>query len=413
MKRTAAYRITSDICFYYAILSIFPPLLPLLRPMALFTAASLAVSLAALYVPWAPLRFVLSLLPGLAFLPVRPGFALVFPALGWLYLILMLTTGRFNVWLEDYRQSCRIMLAICLFSMVSNLLLNLIKPGFTLILPGMCYAMAFFCLNVFNLRRLQMNAEMNLRWNLINGAAVAGVPLLAAGSSLLLWLVLLALKPAAVSLLPAVKSAVAWLINTILPINPDAPLPTPTPKPTLTPEEEAITEPGWVTPTPEIDLDWKMDPAMFEKARRIGIFALLVLLVIVLMILILYRVRRSRAKAEQEEFFYEETQEGGVFRKRKKTTGNAAESSNARQIRNPNRKHLQAMRKHGAHIRKDATSRELLDDPAQIILSPAAQRLRELYLAARYDDGDAVTFKDVQEADLCLRQILAGNPRNN
>ena len=59
MKRTAAYRFTSDICFYYAILSIFPDFLPLQRPMALFAAASFAVSLAAVYIPWAPLRFVL------------------------------------------------------------------------------------------------------------------------------------------------------------------------------------------------------------------------------------------------------------------------------------------------------------------------------------------------------------------
>ncbi len=406
MRRTAAYRFASDICFYYAIVSVIPAFLPLHRPMALFAAGSLAASLAAVYCPWAPLRFALALLPGLAFLGSRPGFLLIFPALAWPYLILVLTAGRFHVWTEGFRRSFQVMLQICLLAMISCILLNLIKPGFTLILPGMYYAMAFLCLGVFAMRRLQMNAEMSLRWNLANGAAAVGVPLLAVGVSLLLWRALLLLKPAAVSLLPAVKSAVAWLINTILPINPDAPLPTPTPKPTLTPEEEAITEPGWETPAPQIDLDWRLDPAAFEKAQRIGVLVLLALLAAGVAVLILYRARRNRAKAEQEEFFYEETQEGGVFRKRKKTAGNAAESSNARQIRNLYRKYLQLVRKQGVKIRRDSTSREILTEAQRLRDSPAAVRLRELYLTARYGDGSSVTFQDVQEAALCLQRIL-------
>ena len=109
MKRTAAYRYASDICFFFSILSLFPSLRPLHGPMALFAAASLLVSLAAVYTPWAPLRLVLSLLPGLAFLHAELSFPLLFLAPAWLYLILTLTAGRFSIWLEGYRRSFRFM----------------------------------------------------------------------------------------------------------------------------------------------------------------------------------------------------------------------------------------------------------------------------------------------------------------
>jgi HEPN domain. len=56
-------------------------------------------------------------------------------------------------------------------------------------------------------------------------------------------------------------------------------------------------------------------------------------------------------------------------------------------------------------IQKDSTSQEILDEAETSGLSPAAQRLRELYLKARYDDDSKVSREDVQEAQRCLQQI--------
>ena len=413
MKRTAAYRFTSDICFYYAILSIFPDFLPLQRPMALFAAASFAVSLAAVYIPWAPLRFVLAALPGLVFLQAKPCFPLAFSALAWLYLILVLTAGRFSVWLEGYRRSFRVMLWTCILSMLCSILLNMIQPGVTMILPGTSYSLAFLCLGVVAMRKLQMNAEMSLRWNLANNFVTVGVPLVAAGCSWLLWRLLLLLRPIGVSLLPLLKRLLAALINALFPINPEAfdSMPTPTPEPTLSPAEEAIVEPGWETPTPQIDFDFEFDPAVLEKARRIGIFALLALLLIVLVILILLRVRRNRAKAF-EEVPYEEAEDGVLVRKRKKAESIFARSD-VKDIRVLYRKYMQLMRKRGVLIRKDSTSRDILDEAEQISLSPAARRLRELYLAARYGDSAAVGRDEVLEAQSCYEEIRREDSRRS
>ena len=63
------------------------------------------------------------------------------------------------------------------------------------------------------------------------------------------------------------------------------------------------------------------------------------------------------------------------------------------------------MRRRGVRIRQDNTSREILTEAGQFSSPPAAVRLRELYLKARYDEGADVTLEDVQEAARCLKEI--------
>ena len=63
------------------------------------------------------------------------------------------------------------------------------------------------------------------------------------------------------------------------------------------------------------------------------------------------------------------------------------------------------MQKNGIRVQKDSTSLEVMDEAESVNLSPAARRLRELYLKARYADGESVTREDVQEAARCLKEI--------
>ena len=367
------------------------------------------MSLAAVYCPWAPLRFVLALLPGLAFLRSPVGFPLIFSVLAWLYLILVLTAGRFSVWLHSYRRNYRAMLLLYLFSAVSSVILNSVTPGMLLLMPGMLYAAAFLYLGVFAMRRLQMNAEMGLRWDLANGAVVIGAPLLAAGCSLLLWQLLRLLEPVTVSLLPPLRRALAQLVNFFFPIDPAVPTPTERPRPTLSPAEAEDAAPEWTAP-PQVGPDWELDPELLEKLRRLGLFVLLAVLAIAVLVLILVRVHRVRAKTEAGSLF-EETEEGVRVKGQRRKAESRSGPAKARQIRALYRRYMLLMRKRGVPIRKVSTSREILDGAEQISLSPAARRLRELYLKARYGDGEAVTLGDVQEAALCLRQILDDEPK--
>lgn len=410
MKRTAAFRFTSDICFFYAILSYFPAMLPLQESMALFAAAAFAVSLAAVYCPWAPLRFLLALLPGLAFLRAELGFLLILPAMAWLYLILVLTAGRFQIWLEEYRRSYRIMLKLFLLSFGLSVMLNMLSRGILVFLPGMAYALAFLCLGAIAMRRMQMNSDMSLRWNLANGAVVVGVPLLAIGVSLGLGLLPRSLKSFFAALSHLFAVLVSSLINWLLKVAPDVPVPTRRPFQSPSPEEteqlqefdDSIDPEGW---------SWELDPTLVERLARIGVCVLFALLVLALVILILRRVRYNRVKSGEEELLFEEAEKGSPLRRRKAEKLRA--SSNARRIRLLYQEYMELMRDKGIKIQKYNTSREILDEAELFCVSPEARRLRELYLAARYGNAGSVTGEDVREADLCLQKIREDMPRMN
>ena len=403
MKRTAAYRITADICFFFAVLTIYSGMQVFVRPMALFAAASLAVSLAAVYCKAAPVRFPLALLPGLAFLTAELNFWMVVPALAWLYLILMLTRGRFHILPETLRRTFRIEFAVWIALLIGCLLLDLASGETRDSLPSMLFALAYLWLGVFAMRRIQMNAEVDFRWNVANGAVVAGIPLAAVGCSAALYGLLRLLRPLLAMITPFLARVISWLIVVLF-----------RPRPEMLPDEEeedqyALTEEESQSQKPyenrpnEYEDIWEPDPAAVAKAARILTWVLITLALAIAVFLIVRLVRRNRAKSDVEEYLYEETDEAKPRRSRK----NEAETdvSNMRKIRNVYRSYMELMHKRGIRIRKDTTSGEILNEEELYGFSPDARRLRQLYLKARYADGDSITDEDVKEATECLRRI--------
>lgn len=404
MKRSAAFRISADLCFFFSVLSVFPAFTPWMLPMALFVAAALVVSLIAVHCPYAALRCLLALLPGLCFLgaPLSP--LLVFPALGWLYLILSLTLGRFHAWLDDYRSIYRVQLVVCLCFLAANIAHNTVYRGAVISWPSLVYALAFLCLGVLAMRGMQMNAKMSAGWQLANAATVVGVPVLAVGGSLLIYLLLRALAPAVRYLFRPIGLFVLWLFDLFTPDYAE-PVPTPTPEPLVLPTPAFVEE---ATGHGNMMMDdmadnFKMASALLEKAAAIGGYVVLGLLLLLAIWFIVRYVRRGALKPQQEDYLYEETEEGGKPRRR----GAKAETvrGGARQIRRIYQQYMELMRANGVAIQRDSTSGEILDEAERINLSAAARRLRELYLKARYGDDSSVTPEDVQEAQRCFEEI--------
>lgn len=405
MKKTAAFRVTADICFFFSILSIFPAMRPWQTPMAIFAAASFAVSLAAAYCPWWPLRLLLSLLPSLAFIGAQPGFLLIFPALGWLYLIVVLTSGRFHVWLDEYRRVYRVMLVVCLCSLAANIAHHAVYPNTVISWPSMVYALLFLFFGVIAMREMQMNANMGAAWQLTNALTVVGVPLLAIGGSVLLFLLLRWMKPAVEYLFRPIGLFFLWLFGLLIPDGPITAKPTPTPRYTDPPivdftqpaasEGRAVVEEG---------IEQSLyDPMLTERATRLGGYVVLALLLLAAIWLIVRYARRGRPVAEQDDYFYEETEKGAPPRKRR--AGRTAAPGNGQQIRKIYRQYMKLMQEHGVLIQKDSTSLDILDGAEQLNLSPAAKRLRELYLKARYAEDSSISREDAQEAQRCLEEI--------
>ena len=65
----------------------------------------------------------------------------------------------------------------------------------------------------------------------------------------------------------------------------------------------------------------------------------------------------------------------------------------------------------GVSVGKTDTSQEVLERAEKQRRSEDARRLRELYIAARYGDPDAVTRGQVEEAQACLERIVNEHPR--
>lgn len=404
MKRHAAYRIEADLCFYFSILSIFPAFRPWTLPMALFAGACFVVSLVAVHVRQWPLRLLLALLPGLCFLGAELKFLLFFPALGWLYVILMLTAGRFHIWLDEYRRIYRAMLIICLCSIAANVAHATIYSGAVISYVSLAYALCFLCLGVIAMRCMQMNADMSLRWRLANAFTVAGVPVLAVGGSLLIYLLLRYVLPGVNYIFRPIGEFVDRVLLSLFPAYTAAPAATLRPMPT----------------TPPMAVD--MDPAAegrslledipdhalasqhhIERVTAIGGYVVLGILLILAIWLVVRYAGRSRKSQMQDTYTYEETEED-LPQPKKPRGGRRLIPTPADQVRAAYRKYLELMRENGVSIRRDSTSEEILDEAEQIQSSPAARRLRELYLKVRYGET-SVTREDAQEAAACLKEL--------
>lgn len=407
MKRTAAYRITADLCFFFSILSIFPAMRPWQLPMLLFVAAAFAVTLLAVHCSFLPLRFLLSLLPGLCFLGAELKFLLFFPALAWLYLILVLTAGKFAMFLDDYRRIYRAMLIVCLCALAANVAHSLIYRGDVISYYSMGYALAFLFFGMLAMREMQMNAKMDLSWSLMNAATVIGIPLLAIGGSLLLFVILRSIEPVVNYLFRPIGMFLIWLFDRLFPNSYEKPVPTQAPLNTPPPTPPILD----LDPVSEgrqlLEENFETNLAMqkaIEKATALGGYVVLAALILFAIWIVLRYARMSRSAAEHEEYSYEETSE--ILPQRKKRAARAPLiPGNAEQLRRIYRKYMELMREQGVRIQKDSTSQEILDEAETSGLSPAAQRLRELYLKARYDDDSKVSREDVQEAQRCLQQI--------
>lgn len=417
-KKTAAFRITADLCFYFAVLHVFTVYREQALPLALFVVAAYFATLVASFLESWPLRFFISLLPGLCFLMIPIHLVMVFPLLAWLYLIIVLTGGFFFMWLDDYRRVFLVLLAICLLFVVANILQpivsrkSILEPfvvtSNVISMPSLIYMMLFLFFGVITMRLMQMNAPMRLPWHLGNLGVVIGLPAVAAGLAGLFYLLLRGIEALLWKLADPLDRFFTWLFWLFY--HPDnTPSATPPPSPSPTPQIVLT------VPNPQHGIAAVEEPdraemwwgnfhtrAMTQAAMAV---VLLVLLALILFLLLRY-IRRSKRQSLLDDLYYEDTEAITPDRRRRSTRGDDLEGgSHARQLRRIYRQYLELMRKNGVIIHKDDTSLDVIDAAETIALSEEAKRLRELYLKARYADGATVTAEDVQEAKACLKAI--------
>ena len=405
MKCAAALRLTAEICFYYAVLTMFPVFRQWDLPMAGFTLAALLVGLVAVGLKSAALRVLLSLIPGACFLLGPLHWMLVFPCLAWLYCVLFLGFGRFGDARDEYRTAFRWMLIVSVFVLAAQAISAMLFDSAAVSYVSLAYLAAFLLLSVLAMRAMQMGVSMDRRWQAYNLLTVVCTLLAAVGVSLLLYLLFSHSKPLLLVLVYPIRRFFEWLFG-LFRFKEEMPAPSVTQPPKVW--TDRIAKGNALLEEPEQHFTHETEVARQElvadKVMSVGAFLIICFLILIAVWLIVKLARRGKAFA-QAEVDYEQTEDGVPVRARRRAKEEAVRGP-AQNVRKLYREYLDHLQENGLQRTASDTSGEILTESARLTGASAAEEetLRRVYLKARYS-GETVTEADVAEARACLEAI--------
>ena len=407
MKRTAALRLSADICFIYAFISIFPVFSAWIPAMAIYCALALFVGLFAVGIKNPALRTLVSVLPAAVFAFSPFSLPIIAPLAGAVYFVVNIAIGNFILPLYEYRRAFRIMLILSLIVFAVNIANSTVFRDNVISAPSLIFAGAFILLGIISMRRMQMGASMDLRWQLTNAATVVGIPIAAISGAVVLFFILRSSAVALNFIFYPVGRFFIWLFYKLFS------------RDNLPVEDSELLE--YITPhTPTFEMEVPLEGEsrtgtlednsffsnlLIERATTIGAYIILGILII-LAVWFIVRLAKRGTDEETEELFYEETSVEKTGSRRRKRL--RAPVGNALQIRRIYRVWLDYLRGKGVEIDPSDTSGDVLASSEALYERAEAVRLRELYIAARYGDKNSVTRENVNEAKTCLEALIGG-----
>ena len=407
MKQTSVIRITAGICFYFAVLNAISIFQAWRLPMALFTAVCLLIGLIIVRCGSPAVRLLLAVLPALCFLIGPYSLLMFFPLLAWLWYFLSMVRGNYAIPLYDYRRIFTVMLVISLFFIAANIANSTIYSNQLISVDSLVYTVLFLFLGVFAMRRMQMGTEMGLDWQLKNLLSVIGVPLLAVGASLVLFLILRFSSHALAAILVPIGRFFIWLFRRLFPTG-NAPVEEMSLQEYLQPKNAAQvpveTGSGHISEALLAEGS-SGNSYLIEHAAAVGGWVLLGILLAMVFVLI-WRSTGRRHSAEEEDLLYEETESAPAGSRRRRSSRIPLLAGNARQLRRIYKTYLEYKRSKGLSVHPSDTSAEILERDREMGENEDAVKLRDLYLAARYGNPSDITREQVQEAQACLERIV-------
>lgn len=408
MKLTFVFRIAAEICFYFSVLHAATLANAFTLPMALFAAACLLLGLVIVRINNPVIRGVLALLPGLCFLIAPFTWLLILPVFAWIYYVIVMVLGNYAIPLEEYRKAFIFMLSVSLFFVAANIANSTLMRNQVISAESLVYALVFLILGIFVMRRLRMGAQMDMRWQLRNVLSVVGIPLLAIGAALAVFLLLRFSTYALGAILAPIGRFFIWLFHQLFPTG-NSPIDEMTLEEAMQPfsvaQPVALEESGSVSEEMrglEISNPYEL---LIERAATIGGWILLGILLVIVLLLIWHHARKNEAKAD-EELMYEEYESAPAKGRKRRKNRLPLLAGSARQLRRIYKTYLEYRRDKGVAVYPSDTSADVLKRDLQLGESADAVRLRELYLAARYGNPSEVTRGQVQEAQACLERIV-------
>ena len=429
-RQYAPMRVCADICFYFYTVSLFSfsvlytasdemgvygvvtnLIAPWSLQLAILVAACFVVGYIIIFVDNSALRFLLSLLPGLSFLmsPFQP--ILLIHVAAWVYFVVVMTIGNFEVFLDVYRRRARIMLFAVMMLTFCLIIFHFGTDDWygKRLFGGEIYGLLFFVLSVLSLRgmRLSLGAPKTMR--VLDGAYVIVLPFLLVGAFFLLRSVV----PTVTFLFKMLTRFLVWLRRTLFSgkETPDIfhPLEEEDVNKVLMEKDNSLVLPAGNDQSPGEELASGEDPH-FHIPARATFLIMIAFLAAVLILIAIKLIRNKQNKQEKPRLAREHIERKpfeGLLRRR---SGEAALPANVRQVRKVYRSYLDHVRSLRLRISPSDTSKDVLDGSSAYLDVPENGTLRELYIAARYGDPKAVTSEQAAEAKRCLSVIEATKP---
>lgn len=427
-RQYAPLRICADVCFYFFAVSLFSfsiqetfsdgngvhrvgtnLIAPWAFQLAILVASCFALGFLIVRVENRGLRFLLSLLPGLSFLMSPFEQILLIHAVAWAYYVVVMTIGRFQVFLDEYRRRAKVMLIVAMLMGFCLIIFHFGTNSWQsdTLFGGETYGLLYFLLTVLSLRGMRLDYGTTRRMRAADGAFAVVLPM----ALVAVFFLLRSVVPVITFLISRVMPVLAWITRRLFFLENE-----PSIEKVTEEELEAAAEEESLLLTEGNDQSPGMEMASgadyrFSVSHRTTLFLMIAFFAAAL-VLIAIRLIRSRQKGSGQTQNASERIErvpfvGGLLRRR---SGEPIQPQPVRQIRRIYRSYLQRVRALCGKIAPSDTSEDVLKFSSPYLDLPENQRLRELYLAARYGDPKGVTSEQVGEARRCLSAIEAAKP---
>ena len=166
-------------------------------------------------------------------------------------------------------------------------------------------------------------------------------------------------------------------------------------------------------PPPPSQPEWhhynNMPSKLAEEASKEDPRLLIAVILCVLVAVAVIMLSKSKKRVEGGSEETEEVYEGSVFLFYKKKP---SRDSNRNKIRKYYRDYLNIERKRGVILRNHMTSADILDAAAYATDREAAKSLRQVYIAARYNEKADISTEQLAAAKAALKRIRSTAPSN-
>ena len=429
-RQYAPLRVCADLCLYFYTVSLFSfrvlysfsddagvhaavsnLVSERTLPLFLLVAACFALGLVIVRLDSAALRFLLSLLPGLCFLliPFRPEVLILIAA--WLYYVIVMTVGNFDVHLDVYRRRSVVTLSAALLLTLCLIIFHFGTDDWyrTRLFGGETFGLLFFLLCVLSLRGMRRSFGSSGLSRFLDAACVVALPVLPVA----VFFLLRSAVPAVTFLFSLLSRFLIWLYRLFFPQDRMPELFHP-------PEEQDVNKtikeknpmllPVGNDHSPDAEM-MEGKPFQLSLSPQIGLYITLALLAAALIFVAVMLLRGKKAHAEKAAAFQEDVHRTPYEGLLRRTLRESAVPANVRQIRRIYRSYLKLVHSLRIGISPSDTSEDVLGLSSGCLDIPENAALRELYIAARYGDPKAVTARQVSEAKRCLGVIEAAKRR--